>query len=266
MSKPYISKIRIYPIKSLDAIEVSEVEMGIRSIKYDRAYAMLTEDGRYVNGKRTGKVNQLKASYNLEKGLVFLSDRDGHNIREFELKEGNDALNEYLSDFFDMKIVLIHRNKGELLDMPNASCLTIVSEASLHAIQKDMPSLSIENIRLRFRTNIEVAGVPAFWEEQLFKAPGTGMHFKINAVDMIGVSPRARCNVPPKNPHTGEMDRSFAKKMMESRTQSLPENSFLEAYGNMYHLTVNTHLPDTEKGKKIKLKDEIEILKEVKLN
>ncbi|NAS32524.1 MOSC domain-containing protein [Flavobacteriaceae bacterium R38] len=263
--RPHISKIRIYPVKSLDPIEVSEAEIGIRSLKNDRAFAMITEDGGYVNGKRTGKVNELKASYDLQKGIINLSHRGNQTVDVFELKEDNDLLNTYLSDFFGIKIALIHRNKGELMDIPGASSATIVGEESITSIHKDINKYSLENIRLRFRSNIEIAGVPAFWEEKLFRTPGIGIRFKIGDVEMIGVSPRARCNVPPQDPFTGESDRSFAKKMMKSRADSLPEDSDLPHYGSMYHLTVNTYLPETEKGKWITLGDEIEILEPVNL-
>ncbi len=265
MENPYISKIRIYPVKSLDPIEVSEAEIGIRSLKYDRAYAMMTHDGHYVNGKRTGRVNELKATYNLHKGIIQLSHRRSGNVSEFELKEGNTALNDYLSNFFSLDILLIHRTKGELMDIPGASSVTVVSEGSIKSIYKDLEKYSLENIRLRFRANIEIAGIPEFWEEKLFKTPGIGMRFKIGDVEMIGISPRARCNVPPQNPFTGEVDRSFARKMMKSRANNLPGDSNLAHYGSMYHLTVNTYLPESEKGKLITLGDVLEILEPVNL-
>lgn len=265
MEKPYISKIRIYPVKSLDPVEVSEAEIGIRSLKYDRAYAMVTQDGRYVNGKRTGRVNELKASYDLQNGIIQLSERENLEISEFELKEGNNDLNAYLSDFFELNVSLIHRTKGELMDIPGASSVTIVSEASIASIHKDLNNYTLDNVRLRFRANIEIAGVSAFWEEKLFKTPGIGIRFKIGNVDMIGVSPRARCNVPPQDPFTGESDRSFARKMMKSRANSLPENSDLAQYGSMYHLTVNTYLPETEEGKYLVLGDTLEILEPINL-
>ena len=62
-NKPFLSKIRLYPVKSLDPIEVTEAEVGIRSLLYDREFAMVTKDWRYVNGKRTGRVNELKTEF-----------------------------------------------------------------------------------------------------------------------------------------------------------------------------------------------------------
>lgn len=263
--KPYIKRIRIYPVKSLDPIEVQEAEIGIRSLKNDRAFAMLAEDGRFVNGKRTGLVNTLKAEYDLEQMTIKLGKRSESSRSVFELKENNEELNAYLSDYFDMKVFLLHRTKGELMDIPGASSVTIVTEASLESLQIDLKQKSLEDLRLRFRTNIEMGGVDPYWEENLFNSPGVGMRFKLGNVDMIGISPRARCNVPPRDPHTGETDKAFVKKMILSRERNLPENSKIKMYGSAYHLTVNTYVPETEKGKKIRVGDKIEIIESVDL-
>jgi len=266
MQNPYISKIRIYPVKSLDPIEVEEAEIGIRSLKHDRTFAMLANDGRFINGKRTGRVNQLKTEYDLEENLIHLTPRSGGATNTFELKEGNKKLNEYLELFFEMKLNLLHRTKGELMDIPGTSSVTVVSEASLQSLQNDFSDKTLEDIRLRFRTNIEISGVDAYWEENLFSTPGIGMKFLVGDVEMVGVSPRARCNVPPRNPLTGETDKTFVKKMIASRNNSLPEESKLPLYGNSYHLTVNTYVPESQQGKVIKLGDPVRILEPVNLN
>jgi len=262
---PYIKRLRIYPVKSLDPIEKEEVEIGIRSLKNDRAYAMLAEDGRFINGKRTGLVNTLKADYDLENNSITLGRRSEESRTRFELRENNAQLNAYLSDYFNMKVFLLHRTKGELMDIPGASSVTIISDASLISLQKDLQQKSLEDLRLRFRTNIELSGVEAYWEEQLFHSPGIGMRFRAGDVEMIGVSPRARCNVPPRDPLTGKTDKSFVKKMISSRDKNLPAKSKIPQYGSTYHLTVNTYLPETEFGKKIRVGDKIEIIESVNL-
>ncbi|MEO0338850.1 MAG: hypothetical protein AAF242_06525 [Bacteroidota bacterium] len=92
------------------------------------------------------------------------------------------------------------------------------------------------------------------------------MRFRIGEVEMIGVSPRARCNVPPQDPLTGELDRSFVRQMVESRNNSLPENSTILDFGRTtYFLTVNVYVPETELGKKIKVGDTVKTLETVHL-
>lgn len=51
-----LTGIRIYPVKSLDPVELKEAEVGLYSLRYDREFAMLTPDGKFMNGKRSGRV------------------------------------------------------------------------------------------------------------------------------------------------------------------------------------------------------------------
>lgn len=265
MENPHISRIRIYPVKSLDPIELQSAELGTYSLLHDREFAILAKDGRLINGKRTGRVNELKASYDLEKQLIHLVPRAGGTSKSFALAEEDPALIKYLEDFFEIPVHFLRRTKGELMDIPKMSSITIVSEASLQSLQADIVDVSLENLRLRFRTNLEIGGVSPYWEEQLFQAPGVGMCFKIGKVELIGVSPRARCNVPPRDPLNGETDKSFIKKMLQSREAHLPDNSTLAQFGSLYHLTINLYLPESEKGKTINVGDPIEILEPVQL-
>jgi uncharacterized protein YcbX len=266
MQTPVVSRIRIYPVKSLDQVELHEAEVGIHSLRYDREFAMVTDDGRFVNGKRTGKVNQLKATYDLTNQLIHLAPRAGGATNTFHLINDTLLIEKYLREFFELPIRWIHRTRGELMDIPMASSITVVSEASLLSLQDQIKMPSLENMRLRFRATIELRGVAAFWEENLFGNPGTGIRFKLADVEMIGVSPRARCNVPPRDPFTGETDKSFVRAMVKSRTSSLPDTSTLPLYGNFYHLTVNTYLPETETGKKIRVGDTLTIIDHVRLS
>ncbi|MFT5642138.1 MAG: hypothetical protein ACI9A7_002247 [Cyclobacteriaceae bacterium] len=263
--QPTVSNIRIYPIKSLDPVEQQEVEIGIHSLKNDRIFAMLADDERWVNGKRTGRINQLQSTFDLPNNVIKLTERGKNDWQSFDLHADNPELNGYLQDFFKMKLHLVHNDAGELLDVPKRSSLSIVSTASLASLQHDMPTYSLEDLRLRFRTNIEISGVEAFWEENLFHKPQTGVRFKMGEVEMIGMTPRARCNVPPRNPQTGETDKTFVKAMMKSRGESLPENSTLDQFGNLYHLAVDIYLPPTEKGKTIKVGDSLEIMETISL-
>lgn len=262
---PFLSRIRIYPVKSLDAIELQKAEVGVRSLRFDREFAMLTSDGHFMNGKRSGRVNELKAEYDVPNYTVQLSLRSGGLTNTFHLLNDKQELELYLSNFFSEPISVVHNKSGQLMDIPDASSVTIVSEASLQSLHTDFPNRTLEDVRLRFRASIEIGGVEAFWEENLIGEPGTGMRFTIGEVEMIGVSPRARCNVPPRDPLTGITDKAFVKRMMKSREKSLPAGSHIPAYGSLYHLTVNTYLQDAQKGKWIQVGDPVKIIGPVKL-
>lgn len=259
MRTAQISNIRIYPIKSLDPIELRTAELGLHSLLHDRIFALQTDDERYVNSKRTGRVNQLKASYDLENKMIHLSERTKDKVETFELNENNAQLIEYLQDFFELKLTLVKSNTGELLDVPKNSSATIVSQQTYSSLLSEFPNSDLEDLRLRFRANIELVGTEAFWEDQLFKTENKGVEFKIGDVTMIGTAPRDRCNVPPRDPHTGETDKTFVKRMMNYREQHLPSYSTLKTFDNMYCLCTDVYIPASEQGKRISVGDAVSL-------
>ncbi len=267
MAEPTISKLRIYPIKSLGHLELTEAEIGTFSFTNDRIFAMIDAQGAVMNGKRDWRVNLLQTEYKLTEGTVILSKKGGNDKIEFELKANNPKLNEYLSECFDTELTLIENTEGQLMDIPKASSITVVSQASLEALQKDMHQFTLENIRSRFRSNIELSGVDAYWEEALYNEPGYGIRFEIGDVTMIGISPRARCNVPPQDPLTGEMDHNFVKHMIASREKDKYATAKLMMYGKAaYFLAINVFVPASEAGKTIRVGDKIDIIGPVQLS
>ncbi len=264
--KPIVSRIRIYPIKALDPVELQEAEVGVHSLRYDREFAMITQDQRYMNSKRTGRVNELKATYDLANYKVYLTPRAGGEVESFHLLNDKRKLEMYLENIFGEPLSLVQSKQGQLMDIPTASSVTIVSEASLKSLHEEFSDRTLEDVRLRFRATIELTGVDPYWEENLVGEPGVGMRIQVGDVEMIGVSPRARCNVPPRDPLTGITDKTFVKRMMKSREATLPEKSHLPEYGNLYHLTINTYIPESQKGKWLRVGDELKILESVKLD
>lgn len=84
-----ISNIRIYPIKSLDPIELTSAQIGMHSLPNDWRFALQTDDGGYVNSKCYGQVNQLKEAYDLDNMLVHLLERTKDKVETFELIKNN---------------------------------------------------------------------------------------------------------------------------------------------------------------------------------
>jgi uncharacterized protein YcbX len=263
--KPVISRIRIYPIKSLDPVELQEAEVGVYSLRYDREFAMLTPDGHFMNGKRSGRVNELKTTYDLPNYGVTFSERVGGADRSFHLLNEKSKIEAYMSDFFGTAISLVQSKNGQLMDIPTTSSVTILSEASLQSLHEEFSDLSLEDMRLRFRATIELRGVDPYWEENLIGKPGVGMRIMLGDVEMIGVSPRARCNVPPRDPLTGITDKTFVKRMIKSRENTLPKNSHLPDYGSLYHLSIDTYIPESQKGKFLRVGDELKIIEPISL-
>lgn len=49
------------------------------------------------------------------------------------------------------------------------------------------PGLSVDEMRRRIRANIEIDGVPAFWEDRLFSEQGDLVSFRVGDVDFLGL-------------------------------------------------------------------------------
>lgn len=228
---------------------------------HDREFAMLAADGRFVNGKRTGKVNTLKASYDLPAFKVIFSERGSDEEASFHLIEDKEKIEVWLSNFFNLKISFLHNQEGRLMDVPDKSCITLGSTGTLKYLSQNMPPYSVDDLRLRFRASLEISGVPPFWEEKLADSNGHPVKFRIGDVQVEGNSIRARCNVPPQHPLTGELDKNFVKKMISARDRNVPDWSMVRELQSLYHLTIDCLLPDTEKGKFINVGDEVDIFK-----
>ena len=98
--------------------------------------------------------------------------------------------------------------------------------------------------------------------EDIFSEEGKGVEFKIGEVTLFGMSPRARCVVPTRNPTTGEVTHGFPKSFSRHRASTLPKWSTLEDYGHHYFLTVNCYIPETEIGKIIEIGNKVKIIGE----
>jgi uncharacterized protein YcbX len=114
----------------------------------------------------------------------------------------------------------------------------------------------LNEARERFRTTLEIDGVPAFWEDQLFgEDENYPVRFKIGEVAFEGSNPCARCPVPPRNPRTGEDLIGFQKKFTEMRRSSLPSASPTGRFDHFYRMATNTRVPGTERGKLLRVGD-----------
>src|SRR5207253_5221191 len=61
---PRLANIRLHPIKSLDPFPVKEARIGPSGgLEFDRAWALYSADGQWVNGKRTAAVHLIRAAY-----------------------------------------------------------------------------------------------------------------------------------------------------------------------------------------------------------
>jgi uncharacterized protein len=259
--EPVLSRITIYPVKSLDgiALERAMITEG-GCLLHDREYAISDEEGNFIIGKTNPLVHSLRSTVDFENETISFRHQHETTWNQFHLQKEKLAIQSYLTNYFGVR-TLLHQNKnGRFLDIPDISGVTILSTSSLKSVSEWYTDMNLDETRKRFRTTIEIDGVPAFWEDHLFSKEGRGIEFNIGEVTMFGMSPRARCVVPTRNPETGEVIHAFPKTFARHRAANLPKWSTLNEYGHHYHLTVNCYIPATEIGKWIAVGNGVKII------
>jgi len=260
---PTLSRIRLYPIKALDAADVQSAGVLLNgALRHDREFAMMDSDDVYVNGKNKAAVHRLRATYDAALEHVTLAYvQDGQTRqRTFHLRTQFDLMEPWLSRYFAFPITLKQNWCGGHPDDTAAPGPTLISTATLETIATWFPSLSIESLRRRFRANLEISGVPPFWEDRLYSAQGQNVPFAIGDFVFEGTNPCQRCAVPTRDPDTGEIFSGFQKLFMQCRKETLPLWANATRFNHFYRLTVNTRLKSAPQGAVLRTGDPMQFI------
>src|SRR6266849_2776077 len=258
---PRLANIRLHPIKSLDPVHVDEARIGPGGgLEFDRAWALYSADGQWVNGKRTAAIHLIRAAFAPDVSSVTLSvPGDSRKIptKKFAFPGDTAASSQWFSNFFEQPITVRYSPEG-FPDDSIASGPTIVSTASLQAVCDLFRSMDLDEMRQRFRTTLEIEGVPAFWEDQLFgEEERSAVRFRIGEVNFEGSNPCARCPVPPRNPRTGEIIPGFQKRLADFRRANIPRWTPEARFDHYYRLATNTRVASSESGKILRVGDRL---------
>ena len=242
----HLARIDLYPIKSLDGLTVQTAQvLPSGALQHDRALALFDPTGKFINGKRDARIHQVRSRFADDLANVTVWQADSSPASTFPLKPRPDGLAQWLSDYFQQPVTLRHDSKIGFPDDIDSPGPTLISTATLQTIA-DWYGLSLVETRRRFRTNLEVAGVPAFWEDQLFAASGEPVPFQVGNITFWGINPCQRCVVLTRDSQTGNVTKGFQKHFIERRAATLPEGVARSRFNHFYRLAVNTRLaPDS---------------------
>jgi uncharacterized protein len=253
---PHVAKLFLYPIKSLDPISVGSVTiLKSGALKYDRQFALFDKSGHYINGKRNVQIHTLRSKIDLETKLITLQVQETEYI--IHLEQERESLENVLGEYFDLPVQVRQNLDLGFPDDTRSPGPTLISTATLEEIAAWFPELDVEEVRLRFRANIEISGVPAFWEDRLFAQSDRMVDFQIGNVRFMGINPCQRCIVPTRNSQTGKADPNFQKTFVTKRQETLPEWVDRSRFNHYYRLAINTKLPESEAGKMIQIGDRV---------
>ena len=272
MNEATLSTIRVYPVKALDGLTVETATLGRDGgLRPDRVVALVDTDGDYVNGKNERAIHRLSARYDAAAGTVRLTppavetaptgsvpapatfrvpglgdtrddDTDGEAVTDdTDVDGGPDALASWIGDYLGYE-VRAAVTEPSYPDDTAASGPTLLSRATLSTVG-DWFDLSARAVARRFRPNLVVSGVPAFWEERLYGDRSEHVRLRVGDATLDGVGPCRRCVVPTRDPDTGAETEGFRERFVRRRTETLPEWSDGPRFEGAFRLAVNTVVP-----------------------
>ncbi len=236
---PSLTRITIYPIKSLDGHQVSRAEvLPSGALAGDRRFALQDSSGRFVNGKKFAAIHRIRARFTANLQSVSLSCGEGEET--FELQAGNRLLAEWCSQAMGLSCQLVENTAGGFPDDCESPGPTLISEASLREVASWFEGVDLEEARRRFRMNLEIDAEFPFWEDRLAAGTAEKPRFRIGSTVWYGRGVCARCVVPTRDAMEGSVIAGFAKEFVRRREETLPDGSPRKRFDHFYRLGVNT--------------------------
>jgi hypothetical protein len=133
---------------------------------------------------------------------------------------------------------------------------SVVSTATLEAVASWFDGMTVHSARRRLRANLEISGVPAFWEDRFVGE--TASAFEVGDVRFEGLTPCGRCVVPERDPDTGEPIPEFRERFVEMRQKTFPAWADDDAFDHHYALMIITRIPDSHRGCTLRVGDSVD--------
>lgn len=274
--------ITLYPVKSLDGVNVAEARvLPSGALENDRRWRLVDMEGRVVNAKRTPLCHAIRAEFALDERLVTLSidpaalaaaaipgvDRLKNLGRDsFHLLPGPEGPCGWLSEALGLGVLLQERPDGGFPDDRDAPGPTLISTASLEEVGRWF-GFDLAESRRRFRANLEIGGCDAFWEDTLASPaaavappslldlppdlpadpyadlpPPEPREFSIGEARFRATNVCRRCGVPSRDSRTGAVTAHFRDAFEARRGRGMRAGVDSAGWGNLYRLTVNTRV------------------------
>ena len=255
-----IERLTVYPVKGLDGVdrETATVTPG-GTLAHDREFALFDGDGEVLNGKRTDRVHDLDTDFDPATGELLV-ELDGQRHR-FALADDPAAASEWFSEVFGVDLHLERDRELGYVDRRDMGP-SVVSTATLREVASWFDDVTVDGTRRRLRANVEVGGVPAFWEDR-FVGDGASA-FAVgdddSTVRIEGVTPCGRCVVPERDPDTGEPTPEFRERFLERREATFPEWADFDAFDHYYTLMLIARVPEPDREQRLAVGDGVRVV------
>jgi len=288
----HIERLRLYPIKGLDGVEVESAQItDAGTLAGDREFAMCDPDAAEIetgadmqtlayNGKQTDRIHDVRTEMDPETGVLTVDPKTGGDRRRFDLstESGRTAASEWFGDFVGDPVEVRRHDPPAFVDRPDAGP-SVISTATLEEVASWFGDMTVEGARRRLRANVEVGGVPAFWEDRFVgegsapdsrtasenvgdETPAFTVGDGDDAVRFEGAEPCARCVVPSRDPKTGDPLPEFRERFVERRETTFPEWADREAFPHLYTVMLISRVPEAWRRRSISIGDAVRVAEE----
>lgn len=228
--KARVAWISIAPVKGLGLVHPADVELGQGGVAANRAFYLVDEDGRMVNGKRLGALVTVTPAYDPTLETLTLAFPDGTEVagRVVAAEEVTTPFfgrpvsghvvegpwSQALSTYFERALVLVKvAHEGDGVDRGSKATVSVLSTASVDRLAAALGGRGSLD-RRRFRMLFGVSGVAAHTEDTWL---GRRVRLGEAVVAIGGVV--GRCLVTSQDPDTGKPDLDTLGALRSYRRQ-----------------------------------------------
>lgn len=232
-----ISRLYIYPIKSLGGISLTTARITDRGLEHDRRWLLIDENNRFLSQRENAQMALFKQQINEDVFTVtYTADGTSIQIPLHPLKPNivevtiwddtctaqyvSDAVDEWFSDKLGINCRLVYMpddtlrqtdpryaNEGSITSFADAYPALIIGQASLDDLNSRLATpLPMD----RFRPNIVFTGGEPYSEDTMH-------HISINGMDMYGVKLCARCIMTTIDQTTAQKNKEPLKTLATYR-------------------------------------------------
>jgi len=209
----FVSGLALTAVKATRLVAVSRIELGELGAEGDRAFCVIDERDRMINGKRLGELQSATFTYDAPRGELSLTLPDGTGAqgevqygpavpirflsdrREARLVQG--PWSEALSQFFGRPLRIVAPETG--VDRGREGAVSIISRASVQRLAAVAGADEID--ARRFRMLIEVDGVEPHEEDSW-----VAREIRIGPARVLVQGNIGRCLVTSRDPDSGTIN------------------------------------------------------------
>jgi uncharacterized protein YcbX len=252
---PHVAGLRIHPVKALDgtSVEAAEITPG-GTLAGDREYALFGPEDKPINGKRTPLVHRLDADFDRVTAALTVDAGNGPETFHLEDDAGRASAETWFTEYFGVETTVRRAEGAGFVDRRSAGP-SVISTATIGEVASWFEALTEKGVRRRLRANVEIGGVPAFWEDRF--AGENAPTFEAGGVTIRGVTPCGRCIVPARDPDTGEEIEGFRERFIERRKATFPEFADPEAFDHYFTLMLIASVPEADRGTTLRVGDDV---------